>query len=224
MFPEGGGSGGGGGGGGKPFKTDDPVAKDMAPHRRAFLNAVAGGESNGRYNVRFTPQGGATFEGFADHPRIFEQGPHGPSSAAGRYQFTATTWDDMGGGDFSPENQDRRAWDLAAMRYRESTGRDLDADLQARGLTADMMETLTPTWQAFKGNRDRHIATYNDSMSRYMAGFGDAPPAATDVAQAAPQPAPRSIVGQLAANAQENMAGARENWGVLRRIMTQGVG
>lgn len=152
---------------GKGFRVGDPVAGDLPPHARAMLNAIAGGESGGRYDIRYTPSGGATFSGYDSHPGIMEPGPHGKSSAAGRYQFTKSTWNAMGGGAFSPEMQDRRAWELAQRDYRARTGGNLDADLRERGLTADMMKALAPTWQAFKGNHNRHAATYAESLTRY---------------------------------------------------------
>ena len=151
----------------KPFKVSDPVAEDLAPHQKAFLNAISGGESGGAYNVRYTPRGPAYFNDLSRHPGIMEPGPHGKTSASGRYQFTKTTWDGLGGGDFSPANQDRMAWRLAQRDYSARTGRNLDADLQAGGLTPQIMQALTPTWQAFKGNRGRHAATYRDSLGRY---------------------------------------------------------
>jgi len=184
------------GGSGRPYITGDPVAEDMEPHQRAFLNSIAGGESNGAYNVRYSPRGPVTFDG-DEHPRIFEPGPHGPSSAAGRYQFTASTWDDEGGGAFTREMQDRRAYSLAQKRYRSTTGRDLDADLRARGLTDDMMDSLTPTWQAFGKNRPSHVATYNDSLRRYSPAPA---PAAAPVARSVAPPAPQA-------------------WGTVRRLM-----
>lgn len=167
---------------GQPFRTNDPVAEDLPAEARAFLNAVAGGESSGRYNVRYTPEGGALFDDLTRHPAIFEDGPHGRSSAAGRYQFTKTTWERMGGGDFSPANQDHRAWELAQQDYSSRTGRDLLVDLQSDGLTGKILSTLSPTWQAFNGNRPRHVATYRDSLLRY-AGQGTAVP------EGAPEPA-----------------------------------
>lgn len=159
----------------KPFKVSDPVAEDLAPHQKAFLNAISGGESGGAYNVRYTPRGPAYFNDLSQHPGIMEPGPHGKTSASGRYQFTKTTWDGLGGGDFSPANQDHRAWQLAQRDYGARTGRSLDADLQAGGLTPQIMQALTPTWQAFKGNRGRHAATYRDSLGRYSQA-----PAGTD--------------------------------------------
>jgi len=171
----------------RPFKTNDPVATELPPEARAFLNGVAGGESGGQYNVRFTPRGGVHFDDLSRHPRIFEQGPHGRSSAAGRYQFTASTWDAEGGGDFSPGNQDRRAWGLAQKRYAAMTGRDLLTDLKAEGLSTRIQSALTPTWQAFKGARGRHAATYRDSLTRFV-GAGTAAPPATGAGTAGVDP------------------------------------
>nr|WP_210236223.1 hypothetical protein [Methylobacterium sp. L1A1] len=157
-----------------PFKTDDPVAEGLLPHQKALLNGIAGPESNGRYNVRFTPRGGALFDGYGQHPGIAEMGPDGPSTAAGRYQFTKTTWDGMGGGDFSPANQDRRALQLAAQDYRSRTGRDLDADLKAEGFSPRIQTALAPTWTGLRGNQDRNAATFAESLARY-GGTGGGP-------------------------------------------------
>jgi muramidase (phage lysozyme) len=185
----------GGGGDARPYKTDDPVLEGLAPHQKAFLNAVAGGESGGRYNVRYTPAGGANFSGYDQHPGIMESGPHGQSSAAGRYQFTKSTWDELGGGSFDPKRQDMRALKLASTRYRAITGRNLDDDLQASGLTSEIMKVLTPTWHAFKGGHDRHIATYNDSLARY------------------------SRSGTQQAAARTGVVPPTEEWGSLKRVM-----
>lgn len=169
-----------------PFKTADPVATDLPAHARAFLNGVAGGESGGRYDIRYTPKGGVAFQGFDRHPRIYEKGPHGKSSAAGRYQFTYKTWKGlMGDAPFTPQNQDHAAWKLAQQDYAARTnGRSLDADLRAGGLTDEIMAKLTPTWQAFKSNRSRHAATYQESLARYTGG--QAEPGASAIASAGP--------------------------------------
>lgn len=160
----------------KPYRTADPAAADMAPHQRAFLNAIAGGESGGRYNIRYDGGAGTTFDDMSKHPAVFAPTKDGKkSSAAGRYQFTKTTWDALGGGEFSPEAQDRAAWRLATRDYKARTGRDLDADLQRNGLTDDIMGSLTPTWLALGKNRDRHSATYGDSLGRYRSTAGATP-------------------------------------------------
>lgn len=151
------------------FKTSDPVAPGLQPQQKALLNAIAGGESGGKYNVRYTPRGGALFDLNGQHPGVAEAGPAGPSTAAGRYQFTKTTWDRLGGGDFSPENQDRRALQLAEQDYRSRTGRDLNADLSAEGFSPRIQKALAPTWAALGGNTGRHTATFAESLQRYGA-------------------------------------------------------
>lgn len=168
------------------LKVADPVNSELSPHARAFLNAIATGESAGAYNIRYTPGGGATFDlSSGQHPRIFEKGPHGPSSAAGRYQFTATTWDGIAGRGtpFTEANQDKYAWELAKRDYRAHTKRDLEADLASGRDLDGIMRTLAPTWAAFKGNRGRYAAVYQDSLKRYM-GQGATPAQAKQAAAA----------------------------------------
>lgn len=159
-----------------PFNSNDPVAKDIPAEGRALLNAIAGGESAGSYNVRYTPEGGRHFADLSKHPGIAEKGPHGPSTAAGRYQFLESTWQRMGGGAFTPEHQDHAAWRLAQEDYQARTGRPLLADLQAGGLTPKILSALSPTWTSFNSKRGRKIATYQDSLLRF-AGTGEAAPA-----------------------------------------------
>lgn len=149
--------------------TEDPANDALPAHARAFLNAAALGESSGAYNVRYTPNGAATFDlSTNSHPRITEQGPNGPSTAAGRYGFTATTWDEMGMPDFSPRNQDAAAWDLAKARYKAYTGNDLEQALLANGgPSADVFTALAPTWESFHTNPSRFVDAYNSSYGRY---------------------------------------------------------
>lgn len=105
----------------------DVVAPGLPGPARGLLNAIAGVESPA-YNIMYDGSpGGAEFQGYEDHPRRYVDGPHGRTSAAGRYQFTASTWDfvteqmrsegyDID--DFSPVNQDRAALWYADYRYR----------------------------------------------------------------------------------------------------------
>jgi muramidase (phage lysozyme) len=158
-----------------PFRTSDPVASGLQPIEAGLLNGIAGGESAGKYNIRYTPQGGATFELNGQHPGIREAGPHGPSTAAGRYMFTKTTWNALppeakGDGSFSPENQDRAALFLARQDYQKRTGRDLYADLQSEGMSPRVQSALAPTWLALKGNQDRWQATFADTVQRLSGG------------------------------------------------------
>ena len=75
----------------------------------AFLRMIREGESSQDDAAYFMRWPGKTFDDLSKHPRIFEPGPNGPSSAAGCYQITATTYDDfaprLGIHDFSRESQ-----------------------------------------------------------------------------------------------------------------------
>lgn len=154
---------------------DTPVTTgELEPHQLAFLDTVASPESRGLYNIRYTPEGGAMFDLSEDHPRIFEP-THGgkKSSAAGRYQFTATTWDDVtGGADFTPRNQDLAAWDLAQRDYKLRTGRDLDTDLRKGGVTPTITRALSPTWAGLKGKADSSARLYQQRLMAYSGGAG----------------------------------------------------
>jgi muramidase (phage lysozyme) len=164
-----------GGGGlreGRSAAVGDPVSTDMAPHQRAFLNAVAAPESGGEYDRMYAGMGRDVpptyFEGYDQHPDISAPGPAGPSTAAGRYMFTKSTWDRMGGGAFDPANQDKRAWELAKQDYAERTGgRDLDKELRTNGFTPQIASTLSPTWTGFKANPSLAANTYYSSLNRY---------------------------------------------------------
>lgn len=165
-----------------PFQTDDPVAKDAIiaedPQygriKVAFLNGVTGGEAAGKYNIRYDGGAGSLFELNGQHPRVKVRITKGPnagltSDAAGRYQFLSSTWDELMGPNtpFTPENQDRAAIKLAERDYRARTGRNLWEDLSKEGLSPRIQAIMAPTWEAFKGNRGRHLATYNASLQRY---------------------------------------------------------
>lgn len=139
--------------------------------RQRFLNAIAGPESAGRYDVRYTPQGGTTFTGFERHPRIYELGPKGPSSAAGRYQITYQTYKGLGGGSFTPEAQDEMAWRLGTQVYKARTGRDLEADLRDQGFTPQMMQALAPTWVGLADNPEKARAWFNRPVAEGGAEF-----------------------------------------------------
>lgn len=154
--------------------SSDPVNPNLKPVERALLNAISSGESGGKYNIRYAPGGGKTFEPTGDHPRIFENSPNGPSSAAGRYQFVATTWDGLpkeakGDGRFTPENQDTAALWLARSAYRKASGGDLDADIAVEGFSPRIQSILAPKWEAFKyeGKRSKYEAVFRNSLEKY---------------------------------------------------------
>lgn len=150
-------------------KAGTVAAKDLRPHETAFLNALAGPESAGKYNVRYTPAGGATFNSFADHPRVYEKGPDGPSSAAGRYQFVADTWDkaipsQFKQGGFTPENQDHAALWYARQVYHEKTGGDLDQELMANGVSNKVVAALGNTWRGLRDNPRKARSWYKATL------------------------------------------------------------
>lgn len=173
----------------------NPVLPGLQPYEIGLLNAIASRESGGRYDVRYTPQGTATFQGFAQHPGIYEQGPAGPSSAAGRYQFVKQTWDGLpaeakGDGSFSPANQDRAALWLARRDYQARTGQDLDQVLQTDGFTPAVAKTLAPTWTGLGQGWNQVQSAYNNGLSAPAGLLGSA------TASQQPAPAPAAPAAQ----------------------------
>jgi muramidase (phage lysozyme) len=159
----------------RAVRTSDPVAQNITPIQRAFLNGVSHGESAGKYNVRFTAAGGALFDDMSRHPRIFEAIPNGfaaagqRSSAAGRYQFTATTWDNLMGkdADFSPENQDLAAIKYGEQRYgTDSRGRNLWQALEEDGFTPNIQRRLGGAWEALTKNHAANTRAFQDTLVR----------------------------------------------------------
>lgn len=154
-----------------------PAAQGLTATEAGLLNAISGPESGGRYDVRYTAAGGTAFAPGNDHPRIRERIASGPnagrtSDAAGRYQFLSSTWDSLpaeakGDGRFTPENQDRAAIYLAKRDYKSRTGRDLIADIDANGMTPDILKALGGTWEGFQSEagRQKAIAAFNGASS-----------------------------------------------------------
>ena len=91
----------------------------MPDYRKAFLDALAEGESGGDYSILC---GGGHFDDFSQFPDWDGiEGPAGISHAAGKFQFEPRTWAEcaarLGLKDFSPAAQDAAAWDLAQRVY-----------------------------------------------------------------------------------------------------------
>ncbi|MGE0281209.1 MAG: glycoside hydrolase family protein [Rhizobiaceae bacterium] len=168
---------------------------EMPMHRRALLNTISGPESGGDYDIVY---GGGRFDDFSDHPRRAIPITSGPnkgktSSAAGKYQFLGSTWDQyrdkLGLKDFSPGSQDRAAWELASDTYRNSTGGDLDEVLQSGDpqAIANVGKVLNGVWTSLPGgieqgtNSDRFVSAYQRNMgggsgqNRLAGGVGDDP-------------------------------------------------
>lgn len=153
---------------------------DLQPHQRALLDTIAGPESAGKYDVIY---GGGRFSDFSDHPRKAVPIGSGPnagktSSAAGKYQFLGSTWDDqakkLGLTDFSPASQDKAAWNLASESYRNATGGDLDAVLRSgdTNAIAGVGKALAPIWTSLPGgieqgtNTSRFLKAYNGYLGQ----------------------------------------------------------
>ncbi|MGO4440599.1 hypothetical protein [Rhizobium sp. RAF56] len=196
------------GGGGKSATTNHDVGdvawKDAPPEARALLNTIAGPESGGAYNIKY---GGSTFDGYDQHPGDSQAITSGPnagktSSAAGRYQFLKSTYNDLqrryGLKDFSPENQDKAAWYYANEVYQRNThGRDLAADLKSGDpqLIANVGKNLSSAWTSLPSGMEQGTNT-----NAFVSNFDSFLKASRkDVASAAPPVARASSDGQTAA-------------------------
>lgn len=158
-------------------------AGNLTAAQRALLDTIAGPESAGRYNVIY---GGSKFSDFSDHPRRYMTIQSGPnagkkSSAAGRYQFLASTWDSMakklGLTDFSPESQDLAALEYARESYYLATGESLD-DALMRGDEASLArvgQVLSKKWTSLPGGIEQQIGTskFVRSYRSNLAAQGD---------------------------------------------------
>ena len=153
------------------------VNQDLPPEARALLDVIATDESPD-YNTIF---GGQKFDDYSKHPGVYVPIRKGPnagkrSSAAGRYQFIKDTWDNqaekLGLTDFSPESQDRAAWNYAQEVYGR-TGRDLLADLKSGDprLQANIAKSLSGVWTSLPGGieqrsgADKFLNRYAESMA-----------------------------------------------------------
>ncbi|WP_192248462.1 glycoside hydrolase family 24 protein [Mesorhizobium caraganae] len=160
------------------FHGDELAWTDAKPYQKALLNTISGPESGGRYDVIY---GGGKFDDFSRHPNQAVRIQTGPnagrtSSAAGKYQFLGSTWEDqakkLGLPDFSPANQDRAAWNLAAETYKAKTGQDIDAVLQSGDpqAIAQVGQVLSPIWTSLPGgieqgtHTNRFVATYQKAL------------------------------------------------------------
>lgn len=133
------------------YLEDTPEAQ-AAANERAFLDMIAyaeGTSSAEGYRMMF---GGGLFDSYADHPRVLHSftnkiGEKLRTSAAGRYQFLARTWDELRGKldlpDFGPASQDAAALEL--IRQRGAL-----PDVRA-GRVAEAVRKVAPIWASLPG-------------------------------------------------------------------------
>ena len=133
---------------------DTPPAPEVDPmaNRKAFLDMLAFSEGTSGPNGYNTLFGGGIFDSFADHPRkVFSfsnsKGEQLTTSAAGRYQFLARTWDSLKAKlslpDFGPDSQDAAALELVRQRGAIP---DVDA-----GRLDAAIQKCSPIWASLPG-------------------------------------------------------------------------
>ena len=122
---------------------------DLAnPNVQGILRVIRRGEGTADEAGYRRIFGGRLFESFADHPRITVTSGRYTSTAAGAYQFLASTWDEtkrvMGLPDFSPRSQD-----LAALGRIVARGA-LD-DVKA-GRLESALKKISREWASLPGS------------------------------------------------------------------------
>lgn len=194
----------------------------MSSSQRALLDTIAMGDAtSGGYHWESpdykTIVGGKTIDDhgldMSDHPanmsknvgmRVTRDGKRVRTTAAGRYQFTQTTWNDLKGRfnkrnpnnpikDFSPEAQDRMAYYLAKQDYEKRSGRNLEQDLKdfesgkldARTMGSYVDKYLggsgkqtNTTWEAFRHKSEAEVG--NALASNLQRNKGYETPTLTD--------------------------------------------
>lgn len=155
------------------------VDTSLPPEARSLLNALAEAEG-GTYTNRF---GGGELPDPNKHPMDTVTIKGKTSSAAGRYQINEATWSDITKAnkditDFSPANQDKGAWWLAQLRYRNNTktkenpkGRDLLTDLQNKK-TDLLVPALSGTWDALNVKPLRYEQPQPDAQTPPVGSQG----------------------------------------------------
>jgi muramidase (phage lysozyme) len=165
--------------------------------QKSMLDSIAFAEGtqnypNNGYNTMFT---GKQFSGYKDHPRKIQRSNGYASDAAGRYQFLSTTWDSLakrlGLKDFSPENQDKAAIELA-REY--GVTQEL---LSKEGMSPKVSALLGRQWASFPGKTiglDQPTKGLKSIQAVYQKSLG------TPQQQSTPKPAQTSSAQTTAAS------------------------
>lgn len=155
------------------------------PNIRAFLRAIRLGEGTSDEAGYRRIVGGELFSDFRDHPRkrVFLPRYNVWSTAAGAYQFIASTWDEMRAAyalpDFSPSSQDQAA--VGLLIRRKAVQPLLDGDVErAIFLCREEWASLpgSPYGQRTE-NKERVLAEYRKwgGQERLPAAPVEQPPA-----------------------------------------------
>lgn len=147
------------------------------PNVRAMFRVIRQGESSQDDGIAYRLiVGGKTFGSFADHPRVFgvcwidkKTGKRQCSSAAGAYQITKTTWDEVRAKmklrDFSPASQDMAA--LGRIAYRGALPAVLAGDV------ATAVRKLREEWTSLPGAKENNRAAGDiENAKRLFVAYG----------------------------------------------------
>ncbi|HDL6609925.1 TPA: glycoside hydrolase family 104 protein [Yersinia enterocolitica] len=160
---------------GVPYPSDSSDLNNLVddPNVRQYLEVLSKAEgtasyANSGYNTMF---GGDQFYDNSDHPRQLKDftqtdGTKNKTSAAGRYQFTSSSWDDAAQAlnltDFSPRSQDLAALFLiqrAGQLENVTNGNFADATSGLGGVWASLPSSnyAQPkrSWEEIQGYSDR---------------------------------------------------------------------
>lgn len=161
---------------------------------QAFLRVLREGESSQEDAAYFMRWPGKTFDDLTKHPKIFEPGPNGPSSAAGAYQITWTTYNDfaprLGVDDFSRQTQD-----LIAVAIIHSENALLDV---YEGRVVEAIQKLGGRWASLPSSTvgqptvklARLLDVYRAHGGTLSQPAGPLPPAPSVSSGPPPEPAP----------------------------------
>ncbi|MFM1283127.1 glycoside hydrolase family 104 protein [Yersinia enterocolitica] len=160
---------------GVPYPSDSSDLNNLVddPNVRQYLEVLSKAEgtasyANSGYNTMF---GGDQFYDNSDHPRQLKDftqtdGTKNKTSAAGRYQFTSSSWDDAAKAlnltDFSPRSQDLAALFLiqrAGQLENVTNGNFADATSGLGGVWASLPSSNCAqpkrSWEEIQGYSDR---------------------------------------------------------------------
>ena len=183
------------------MKAEQMAAAGYSPEqiKAALLSTISGTESPG-YDIMY---GGEKFTDFSKHPNrrmpILDQQGNvtGYSTAAGKYQFINSTWEDLakkhGYKDFSAANQDAAAWQLAAETMGGEA--ELMAALQSNdpGRLNAVAAKLGSQWEGIKKlGPNKFSDIYAKNLGSVQGGAGQPGSAAPDSKGPAAPPAPAS--------------------------------